>query len=159
MMSSKRLRPAGEVVIVGEVLAEQAAAAVRQLSPDIALIDARRVDEDLSEFLRRLRIAAPMTKAIVLSEDDFRDGVVLVAGAGAWGYLPREVCEQQLARDVRLVAGGKAVMECAIARDELAMLGQLSPVPARDATTVALSQKEGSVIQAMAEGQIGRAHV
>ena len=147
------LRTAGEVVVVGEVLAEQAAAAVRQLSPDIALIDARRVDEDLSEFLRRLRTAAPMTKAIVLSEDDFRDGVVRVAGAGGWGYLPREVCEQQLARDVRLVAGGKAVMECAIAHDEFAMLGQLSPVPARDATTVALSQKEGSVIQAMAEGQ------
>ena len=126
------LRTAGEVVVVGEVLAEQAVAAVRQLSPDIALIDARRVDEDLSEF---------------------RDGVVRVAGAGGWGYLPREVCEQQLARDVRLVAGGKAVMECAIAHDEFAMLGQLSPVPARDATTVALSQKEGSVIQAMAEGQ------
>src|SRR5436309_16134281 len=49
------LRAAGEVVIVGEVLAEQAAAAVRQLSPDIALIDARRVDEEISEFKRPLR--------------------------------------------------------------------------------------------------------
>src|SRR5207249_2866688 len=49
------LRTAGEVVVVGEVLAEQAVAAVRQLSPDIALIDARRVDEDLSEFLRGTR--------------------------------------------------------------------------------------------------------
>jgi len=147
------LRTAGEVVIVGEVPAEQAVIAARQLSPDIALIDARRVDEVISEFLRRLRTGSPKTKAIVLSEDDFRDGVVRVARAGGWGYLPREVCEQQLARDVRLVAGGKAVMECAIAYDEFTRLGQLGPVLAPDVTVVALSQKEGSVIQAMAEGQ------
>lgn len=146
------LRGASEVIVVGEASADQAVALVRQLAPDIALIDAHGVSSGLPEFLRSLRTASPKIRPIVLSEDDFGDGALLVADAGGWGYLPREVSEQQLIRAVRFVTHGKVVLDCTLAHEQFAQLGQLK-TPAAASFALPLSQKETSVMRAMAEGQ------
>lgn len=146
------LREADEVVVVGETAADQALPVARRTAPDVALVDAHRMNNGLAEFLQQLRAVSPKTRPIVLSEADFDVGLLRIADAGAWGYLPREVSEPQLVKAVRLVAQGKAVMDCTMDHDEFTRLGQLRPADPPTGTAVPLSQKEASVMQAMAEG-------
>ena len=144
------LSRAAEVVIVGEAGASQALGIVHQFLPDIALVDAHRIDETLTGFLRRLTAISAKTHAIVLSDSDFGNGVVQAAEAGAWGYLPRDVSETELVRAVRLVGGGRAVMGCWLAPDQFMGLKELAS--RRAELALPLSQKESSVMEAMAQG-------
>lgn len=152
------LQAAEEVAVVGEGTVDQAAELARRLAPDLALVDAQRLrDGRFGDFLSDLRAASPRTRAILLCEDDLDGGVAGAARAGAWGYLPREVTDRQLARAVRLVLDGKAVMDCALSYDQFARLGQTNHnAPAADVpgagAVLRLSQKEATVIRAMAEG-------
>jgi len=145
------LSRAAEVAVVGEAGAGQALGMAHQFMHDIALVDAHRVDETLTGFLRRLAAISAKTRAIILSDYDFESGVVQAAEAGAWGYLPRDVSETELVRAVRLVAQGHAVMGCWLAPDQFVRLGELSP--RRVELSLPLSQKESSVIRAVAQGQ------
>ncbi len=147
------LRAADEVVVVGEIGADHALPLARRTAPDLALVDAHRVDTGLAEFLQRLRAVSPKTRPIVLSEADFGTGVLNIADTGTWGFLPRDVSEPQLVKAVRAVAKGRAVMDCTLAHDEFTRLGQLRQAEPTNGTAFALSQKEASVMQAVAEGR------
>jgi DNA-binding NarL/FixJ family response regulator len=146
------LQAAGEVEVVGESTVDQAADQARRLAPDIALVDGQRLqDGRLADFLADLQAASPRTRTIVLWEDDLDHGLVGAVRAGAWGYLSRDVTPHQLARAVRLVTGGRVVMECALTREQFQRLGGLDDgAPGGGALT--LTPKETKVIQAMAEG-------
>src|SRR5438552_3474290 len=80
------LSRAAEAVIVGEAGASQALGIVHQFLPDIALVDAHRIDETLTGFLRRLASSSAKTHGIVLSDSGSRTGAVRSADAGAWVY-------------------------------------------------------------------------
>ncbi len=145
------LSRAAEVVVVGEAGTSQAFGMVHQFMPDIALVDAHRVDEALTGFIHRLAATPAKTRPIILSDYDFSSGVIQTAEAGAWGYLPRDVSEAELVRAVRLVARGRAVMGCWLEPDQFVRLGELSS--RRIGLSLPLSQKESTVIRAVAQGQ------
>ena len=145
------LSRAAEVVVVGEAGTIQAFGMVHQFMPDIALVDAHRVDEALTGFIHRLAATSAKTRPIILSDYDFSSGVIQAAEAGAWGYLPRDVSEAELVRAVRLVAQGRAVMGCWLPPDQFVRLGELSS--RRIELSLPLSQKESTVIRAVAQGQ------
>ncbi|MDR7400095.1 MAG: response regulator transcription factor [Armatimonadota bacterium] len=148
------LQAAEEVTVVGEGTVEQAADLARRHAPDMVLVDAQRLqDGRLPDFLAALHAASPRTRTIVLCEDDVIDGLVGAARAGAWGYLPREISDRQLARAVRLVLAGRAVMDCALPRELFARLGHLDHGQPADRSVVALTPRETKVIQEMAEGR------
>jgi DNA-binding NarL/FixJ family response regulator len=146
------LREADEVVVVGETVADQALPVARRIAPDVALVDAQRLNVWLAEFLQQLRAVSPKTRPIVLSDADFDASVLRIVDAGTWGFLPRDVSEPRLVKAVRLVGQGKAVMDCTMAHDEFARLGQLRPADPPTGTAISLSQKEASVMRVMAEG-------
>jgi len=146
------LREADEVVVVGEADPDHALPVARRTAPDIALVDTHRVGDGLTEFLQRLRAVSPKTRPIVLTDADFTAGSLRIVEAGAWGYLRRDVSDPQLIKAVRLVARGKAVVDCTMAHDDFARLGQLRPADPPSGTVVPLSEKESSVMRAMAEG-------
>ena len=146
------LRGAEDVVVIGETSAAEAVPVIRRNAPNVALVDAQHIDRELAEFIQRLCSVSPKTRPIVLSEAEFNGGVLHIADAGAWGYLPREVSEHQLIRAVRLVARGKAVMDCTLGYDEFTRLGQLRPADPSTGTMISLSQNETSVMRAMAQG-------
>lgn len=145
------LSRAAEVVVVGETGTGHALDMVRHFMPDIALVDAHRINGTLTSFVQRLTSVSAKTRAIVLSDADFGSGVVQTAEAGAWGYLPRDLSEAELVRAVRLVAQGRAVMACWMAPDQFIKLRELSLNHAELA--LPLSQKESTVIKAVAQGQ------
>jgi DNA-binding NarL/FixJ family response regulator len=145
------LREADEVVVVGETAPGQELPVAGRTAPDVALVDSQGVD-GLAEFLQRLQAVSPRTRAIILSEADFDCGLLSIACAGAWGYLRRDISGPQLIKAVRLVAQGKAVMDCTMAYGDFARLGQLRRADPPTGTSVPLSPKEASVIRIMAEG-------
>jgi len=145
------LSRAAEVVVVGEAGTGHALDMAHHFLPDIALVDAHRVNGTLASFVQHLTSISAKTRAIVLSDADFTSGVVQTAEAGAWGYLPRDLSEAELVRAVRLVAQGRAVMACWLAPGQFVKLGELSPHHSELA--LPLSEKESTVIKAVAQGQ------
>jgi len=141
----------GGIAVVGEAGTwTEALSAASRSNPDVALMDMQQVHLSLLDRLHEFYAVAPDARVIVLSEDQHGQEVFRAIRAGVWGYLPRDVVPGELVRAVRTVAQGKAVLGCALSRDEFARLGTLRGRD--DRAAVSLSPKETRVMRAMAEG-------
>jgi DNA-binding NarL/FixJ family response regulator len=95
------------VAVVGE--AADGAAALRQveaLQPDVVLLDIRMPGMDGLEVTRRLRLAHPETRIIILTtyaEDEY---LVAALRAGAQGYLLKSILYEDLVRAINNVYHG-----------------------------------------------------
>ena len=96
----------------------EAIAAVRRLRPDIVLMDIRMPTMDGLEATRRIldRAVANPPKIIMLTTFDLDRYVYAALGAGASGFLLKDVSPEQLIASVRLVGVGDALLAPAITR-------------------------------------------
>src|SRR5262245_16507831 len=89
---------------------------VRELSPDVVLMDIRMPELDGLEALRRLMVAPDAPRVLVLTTFDLDEYVYEAMKSGASGFLLKTVPPEQLADAVRVVAGGDALLAPAITR-------------------------------------------
>lgn len=107
----------GEFDVVGEASnGHEALAMLRQLNPDIALLDLKMPVLDGVETIRAMRRAGLTTRALVLTAHQDRDLVTAAVEAGADGYVLKGCSSKELRAAVRDVAGGGAVLAPAVAR-------------------------------------------
>src|SRR5205085_7934026 len=93
--------------VVGEAAdAEQAVAAVRELRPDVLLLDVVMPGRSGIEALPDLLSGSPETRVLMLSMQDDPSYVRQAFAAGAHGYLLKEAADAELAQAIHDVAAG-----------------------------------------------------
>ena len=108
----------GEIALAGEAAdGEEAIAAIPSSGADIVLLDMRLPRLSGIEVLRRLGSQGRLPPTIILTTFDDEDLLLEGIGAGAKGYLLKDVSLSELVRAIRAVAaGGTAVQPIASGR-------------------------------------------
>ena len=137
----------------------QALAQVERLRPDVVLLDVRMPVMDGVAAARAIAARHPDVRVIFLTTFDDDEYVFEGLRAGARGYLLKDVSSEELARAVRAVAAGQALIQPSIASKVVAEFARLAPRPAqaeRIALPAALTEREMDVLRALAAGLSNR---
>jgi len=150
------LDAAADMHVVGEAAdGAQSVQLVRELSPDVVLMDLSMPGMDGVEATRQVLSAAPLTRVVVLTSFADRDRVVQAVAAGAVGYLLKDSAPAELLAGVRAAAQGHNPLDPRVAG---ALLPSNRP---DDVPAVNLSGRERQVLRLAGEGlankQIARA--
>jgi len=146
----------GLVDVVGDAATvADAVALIRELAPDIVLLDVHMPDGGGLEVLRQVSADATGTRFLALSVSDAAEDVIAVIRAGARGYVTKTISGAELADAVRRVHEGDAVFSPRLAGfvlDAFAGTGSTTPAAGRDTDLDQLTPREREVPQHIARG-------
>jgi DNA-binding NarL/FixJ family response regulator len=138
--------------VVGEASGvEEAVRAIRELEPEVVLLDVHMPDGGGIEVIRRVatEVERPPT-FLALSVSDAAEDVIAVIRAGARGYVTKNISGDELADAVRRVEGGDAVFSPRLAGFVLDAFA--GPAPQPESELDALTPREREVLQHIARG-------
>jgi DNA-binding NarL/FixJ family response regulator len=143
-----------DIEVVGEAGdGVQAVDRARTLRPDIVLMDIRMPIVDGIEATRRLAVACPGIRVLVLTTYDLDEYVYEALRAGASGFLLKDVQPAELVRAVRTVLAGEALLAPAVTRRLLdEYLSRPRPGATRDERLERLTDREADVLRKLAGG-------
>jgi DNA-binding NarL/FixJ family response regulator len=142
-----------DLEVVGEAEdGERALAAVRELQPDVVLMDVRMPVLDGIEATRRLVAESLPSRVLVLTTFDQDDIVYEAMRAGASGFLLKSVPPAKLADGVRTVAGGEALLAPSITRRLVEAFVRRPPPGQGHADFDELTERELEVLRLIARG-------
>jgi DNA-binding NarL/FixJ family response regulator len=143
------------VQIVGEAgSGGEALRYVRELTPDVVVMDLNMPGMTGVEATRQIANIAPLTRVVVLTISD-QDGDVMDAIlAGACGYLLKDASIQDLLAGIRSASVGESLISPTIAAKVLQRVRASSSQPDIEATIRAeLSEREIEVLKLIANGK------
>jgi DNA-binding NarL/FixJ family response regulator len=117
---------------------------VRELSPDVVLLDITMPRLNGLDACTRITSEAPQTNVILLSMHNAEDFAVRAANAGAKGYVLKDSAPEELEDALRAVMQGKNFFSPSIAGRSL---GDAPQAQGRE-----LTAREREVLQSIAEG-------
>jgi DNA-binding NarL/FixJ family response regulator len=144
------------IEVVGQAVnGLDAVAKVAELAPDVVLMDIRMPELGGIEATRRIAAASgAAVKVLVLTTFDLDEYVYEALRAGASGFLLKDASAAELARAVRVVAAGDALLAPNITKRLIAEFSRLTVAPgARLKNRVgALTERETEVLSLIARG-------
>ena len=144
-----------DLQVVGEAAdGQQAIAQVRELAPDVVLMDIRMPAMDGLEATRRLLSGRPTPpKVLMLTTFDLDEYVYQAMKVGASGFLLKTAPPSELAAAVRAVVGGEVLLAAPITR-RLVEQYVRRPPPGQDLppNLRALTAREVEVLRLVARG-------
>jgi DNA-binding NarL/FixJ family response regulator len=143
-----------DVEVVGEAEnGAEAVARVRELRPDVVLMDVRMPELDGIEATRRIVGARLPTRVLVLTTFDEDEIVYQALRAGAGGFLLKSAPPARLVDAVRLVAAGEELLAPSVTRRLIEQYVRRPPTgPAVPAELAALTEREREVLELIAGG-------
>jgi DNA-binding NarL/FixJ family response regulator len=125
---------------------------VRELAPDVVVMDLNMPGMNGIEATREIARLAPLTRVVVLTISDQDDDVIDAIVAGACGYLLKDSSIQDLMQGIRAASIGEALISPHIASKVLQRVRAFG-----SATDVAagpdLSDRETEVLRLIANGK------
>nr|WP_082979117.1 response regulator transcription factor [Arthrobacter sp. B6] len=130
---------------------------VRELNPDVVLMDVRMPVLDGIEATRAITTSGSGARIIILTTFDVDEYAFAGLQAGASAFLLKDVAPSELIQAVRVVASGDAVVAPRVTQRllETYVRGAARPAPAaapRDPLLEDLTPRETEMLEAMAEG-------
>ena len=114
---ARMLSDSSDLKIIGEANSgEQAYSMVRELNPDVVLMDIRMPGIGGLEVSRKIKQRFPDVKVIALSACEEEPFPTRLLQAGASGYLTKGACIDETIRAIRQVAAGNHYLSAAIAQ-------------------------------------------
>ncbi len=145
-----------DIAVVGEAEdGEQALERIKELQPDVAVLDIRLPKLNGIEVLRQMGACCPRTRALMLTAYPDDDYILASMEAGASGYLLKTAQEQDLIESIRVVNSGEAYLQPAIAA-KVARLWAHRETGTRKGGEQ-LSPRELEVLELAAKGRRNRA--
>lgn len=143
-----------EVAVVGEAGdGVMAVEMVRQLKPDIVLMDLVMPRLDGVGATREVKTASPQTHVIALTSFTEDDKVFPAIQAGASSYLLKDVSPDELVEAICAVHRGEARLHPDIARKLMEQVAQAGGEREVQGPVADLTDREREVIQLVAEGR------
>ena len=143
------------VQVVGEAQAgSEAVRFVRELAPDVVIMDLNMPGMSGVEATRHITSAAPLTRVLVLTISDQDADVMDAILAGACGYLLKDASIQELMAGIRAASVGESLISPAIASKVLQRIRASSTSPEiAEAIRAELSDREVEVLKLIANGK------
>jgi DNA-binding NarL/FixJ family response regulator len=143
------------VDVVGEAASgQEALRMVRELAPDVVVMDLNMPRMRGVEATREITTAAPLTRVLVLTVSDDEGDVVEAILAGACGYLLKDASIEELLRGIDVAATGESIVSPTIASK---MLQRIRASTAERGTAemirAELSDREIEVLKLLASGK------
>ncbi|MBC2932310.1 response regulator transcription factor [Nocardioides sp. zg-1228] len=141
------------IAIVGESgTVAEAVPQIRELVPDVAVLDGRLPDGSGIDVCREVRSAEPRVQALILACDDDEDAMVDSVLAGASGYVLKTADERELVDAVRAVGHGQSLVGSDVALRVVERMGARNQAPGLSR----LTDGEWRVLDLIAEGMTNR---
>ena len=126
---------------------------VRELAPDVVIMDLNMPGLSGVEVIRQMAAIAPLTRVVVLTISADDSDVINAVMGGACGYLLKDSSVDQLIAGIRSAAAGESLISPQIAAKMLQMLrAQRSTVDAAETIRAELSDREIEVLKLIANG-------
>ncbi|USQ76608.1 response regulator [Ornithinimicrobium cryptoxanthini] len=131
----------------------EAVEAVRELRPDVVLMDIRMPRLDGVEATRRIgQLVGPVPKVLVLTTFDQDEFVYQAVRAGAAGFLLKDVTPDDLVHAVRVVARGESMLAPALIARLLGQFTSRPPAGGPPEAMAGLTERELEVARLVARG-------
>ena len=150
------LEAEADIAVVGEAEGgQQALKLVRELTPDIVLMDVRMPGMDGLTALEQVKNSVPKTSVIMVTLYDNPEYLFRAVALGAAGYVLKDSSRAELLRAIRVTLEGGAIIAPALMPQLLREVGRLKyPLVNNPAPALAdkLSPRETEVLKLIAEG-------
>ncbi|PWR15243.1 DNA-binding response regulator [Micromonospora sicca] len=142
-----------DLTVVGSAAdGAEAVRVCRERRPDVVLMDVRMPVMDGIEATRHLA-ARDGPRILILTTFDLDEHVYDALGAGASGFLLKDVTAERLFDAVRVVAAGEALLAPTVTRRLIGEFARLRPRPPRHPARLGvLTPRETEVLRLLAEG-------
>ncbi|GAA3772098.1 response regulator transcription factor [Microbacterium kribbense] len=146
-----------DFAVLGDAVdGDDAIAQARLLQPDIVLMDVRMPGTDGIEATRRI-LADPAigdgTRVVMLTTFDMDQYVYDALGAGASGFLLKDVEPELLVTGIRSVHAGESLLAPSVTRRVIAAFLQRAPVTADSTGRISrLTPREQQILRLLARG-------
>ena len=140
--------------IVGEASnGKDAIRQVRELAPDIVVMDLNMPGVTGVEATREITSFAPLTRVLVLTISDQNEDVMDAIVAGACGYLVKDSSIQELIRGITAAAVGESLISPPIAAKVLERVRAVTLDQGAQTIRAELSERELEVLRLIANGK------
>lgn len=143
-------RASFDVVAEAGTVAE-AVAAARRHAPEIVVMDLRLPDGSGIEACRRIRIAAPEARVVILTMYPIEEAVVAAAEAGAYAYLLKQARGRELVATLEAVGRGESLLDAASSRRVASRVREVASDGQPE--LAGLSARERRILLLVAEGK------
>jgi len=126
---------------------------VRELAPDVVIMDLNMPGMSGVEATREITSLAPLTRVLVLTISDLDDDVMDAIVAGACGYLVKDSSIQELVRGIQAAAVGESLISPSIAAKVLQRMRAVTLGRAAQTIRAELSERELEVLRLIANGK------
>ncbi len=146
-----------DIEIVGEASdGKEAVRKVRQLSPDVVLMDIAMPGINGLEATRRIRRDFSNTKVLALTQYDDREQIFSMIEAGARGFITKLAASSELTMGIRAVYRGECFLSPSVAKAFVEGYQQRAGAWAQDDPYEQLTDREKEVLRLVAEGHTAR---
>jgi DNA-binding NarL/FixJ family response regulator len=126
---------------------------VRELAPDVVIMDLNMPGPSGVDVIRQMTSMAPLTRVVVLTISADDSDIINAVMGGACGYLLKDSSVDQLIAGIRSAAAGESLISPQIAAKMLQILrAQRSSVDAAETIRAELSEREIEVLKLIANG-------
>jgi DNA-binding NarL/FixJ family response regulator len=139
---------ADDIEVVGEAAdGAEAVELAGRVDPDVILMDVRMPNVDGVEATRRLVAGGSRARIVILTTFDLDEYVYQAIGAGASGFLLKDVHPAQLVDAIRVIAAGDALLAPSVTRR---LLDRFAPtLPREDKPPPALASLTGRELEVL----------